>query len=267
MHLLILGEGYSGGFIRQAAERAGWTVTGVRRSAGASTLAIDDPALPALIGSATAVLFSAPPESDNGADPILARFGAALEATPARLLYLSSTGVYGDTGGAVVDESAPVGTGRRSARTAADLRWQALGATVLRLPGIYGPGRSALDLVRAGSARRIDRPGHRFNRIHVEDIAGATLAILASGATGVFNIVDDLPAEPRAVTEFACRLLGTPMPPLEPYDPARFSPMARGFWSERRMVAGGRLARLTGYRLKHPDYKAGLQSIREGEPR
>jgi nucleoside-diphosphate-sugar epimerase len=264
-HLLILGEGYSGGFIRRAAEGAGWRVTGVRRRATDAALAIDDPALPALVATATAILSSAPPDSDSGEDPILARFGPALKATPARLLYLSSTGVYGDTGGAVVDESAPVGTGRRSARTAADLAWGALGATILRLPGIYGPGRSALDQVRAGTARRIDRPGHRFNRIHVEDIAGATLAILRSGATGIFNIVDALPAEPRHVTEFACGLLAAPLPPLEPFDPASLSPMARGFWSERRMVTGARLARLTGYRIRHPDYKAGLTAIREGE--
>jgi nucleoside-diphosphate-sugar epimerase len=267
MHLLILGEGYSGGYIRRALEAAGWQVTGVRRMGTGATLGINDPSLPSRIASAAAILSSAPPDGATGEDPILARFRDCLAATPARLLYLSSTGVYGDTGGAVVDESAPVGAGRRSARTAADLAWGSLGATILRLPGIYGPGRSALDQVRSGTARRIDRPGHRFNRIHVEDIAGATHAILASGATGIFNIVDDFPAEPRAVTEFACGLLGTPLPPLEPYDPASLSPMARGFWSERRMVAGGRLARLTGYRLKHPDYKAGLTSIREGEPR
>ncbi len=259
--LLILGLGYSATRIAAAMRAAGWQVTGVRRAADGPVLAFADPAVAALIGQARAVLSSVPPDPATGADPVLARFGPALAATRARLLYLSSTGVYGDTGGAVVDESAPVGTGRRKARTAADLGWQALGATVLRLPGIYGPGRSALDQVRAGTARRIDRPGHRFNRIHVDDIAGATRAILESGAAGVFNIVDAAPAEPRAVTEEACRLLGAAPPPVEPFDPARFSAAARGFWSERRIVAGWKLARLTGYRLACPDYKTGLRAI------
>lgn len=263
--LLILGLGYSAAWIARVMQAAGWDVTGVRRRAGGEVLAFDDPAVPSLIGRARAVLSSVPPDPATGEDPVLARFGPALAATAARLLYLSSTGVYGDTGGAVVDESAPVGGGRRSARTAADLGWQALGATVLRLPGIYGPGRSALDQVRAGTARRIDRPGHRFNRIHVDDIAGATRAILDSGATGIFNIVDQWPAEPRHVTEEACRLLGVEPPPLETFDPATLSPMARGFWSERRIVAGTRLARTTGYRLAHPDYKAGLRAIRAEE--
>lgn len=263
--LLILGLGYSAARIAREMRAAGWEVVGVRRAASAEVLAFDDPAVPELVGAARAVLSSVPPDGETGADPVLARFGAALAATPARLLYLSSTGVYGDTGGAVVDESSPVGTGRRQARTAADLAWQALGATVLRLPGIYGPGRSALDQVRAGTARRIDRPGHRFNRIHVEDIAGATRAIFESGAAGVFNLVDGCPAEPRAVVEEACRLLGAPFPPLEPFALERFSPAARGFWSERRIVAGWKLARCTGYRLRHPDYKAGLRAIRAEE--
>ncbi|WP_448582155.1 SDR family NAD(P)-dependent oxidoreductase [Thermaurantiacus sp.] len=265
--LLILGLGYSATRIAATLQAAGWEVVGVRRTAQGAVLAFDDPVLPDLIGSARAVLSSVPPDPATGEDPVLGRFGQALGKTSARLLYLSSTGVYGDTGGAVVDESAPVGTGRRSARTAADLGWQALGATVLRLPGIYGPGRSALDQVRAGTARRIDRPGHRFNRIHVEDIAGAVHAILASGAGGVFNIVDCAPAEPRHVTEEACRLLGRPLPPLELFDPSTLSSMARGFWSERRIVAGGKLPRATGYRLRHPDYKAGLRAIWAEEQR
>lgn len=267
MQLLILGLGYSATRIAARARAAGVEVVGVRRQATGDSLAVDDPALPALLEGADAILSSVPPEAD-GKEPMLERFGTSLRAAAARgahLLYLSSTGVYGDTGGAVVDESAPVGAGRRSARTAADLAWQALGATVIRLPGIYGPGRSALDQVRSGTARRIDRPGHRFNRIHVDDIAGGTLALLATGARGIFNLVDSRPAEPRAVTEHACRLLGALLPPLEPLETAALSPMARGFWSERRIVAGTKLLRLTGYRLAHPDYMSGLEAIAEAE--
>jgi len=260
--LLILGLGYSASHVAGQARAHGHEVVGVRRVATDGVRAFDDPALPAFIGRASAILSSVPPDA-QGADPVLARFGDALARTCAHLLYFSSTGVYGDTDGAVVDESAPVGTGRRSARTAADLAWAALGATVIRLPGIYGPGRSALDQVRAQTARRIDRPGHRFNRIHVEDIAGGTLALLGAGVRGVFNLVDACPAEPRAVTEHACRLLGAPFPPLEPLETAALSPMARGFWAERRIVAGLKLARVTGYRLVHPDYMSGLEAILE----
>lgn len=260
-HLLILGQGYVGGRVAEAARARGWEVTGVRRQAGGGALAFDDPSLGPRILEADAILSSVPPDPADGADPVLARFAPVLRGARARLLYLSSTGVYGDTGGAWVDETAPVGTGRRTARTAADLAWQALGATVLRLPGIYGPGRSAIDQVRAGTARRIDRPGHRFSRIHVEDIAGAVVAVLETGAGGVFNVTDRLPAEPREVVEHACRLLGAALPPLEPLATASLSPLALGFWRERRLVAGRRLVRLTGYRLRHPDYKSGLEAI------
>ncbi len=266
--LLILGQGYSGDRIAAAARAAGHNVLGVRRTAGPGVLAFDDPALPDAIAAADYLLSSVPPDGATGDDPVLARFGSALAARRGWLGwlgYLSSTGVYGDTGGAFVDESAAVGTGRRTARTAADLGWQALGATVFRLPGIYGPGRSALDAVRDGSARRVDRPGHRFNRIHVDDIAGAVLAGLEAGAGGIFNVVDEAPAEPRHVTEYACRLLGAPWPALQPVDTAALSPMARGFWTERRLVAGRTLATKLGYRLQYPDYKAGLTAIRAGE--
>ncbi len=265
--LLILGLGYSASRLTAALRSEGVEVLGVRRNAGDGVLAFDDSQIPGLIATSRAILSSVPPDPATGNDPVLDRFGDALAASSAHLLYLSSTGVYGDTQGAVVDEAAPVGTGRRTARSAADLAWGALGATVVRLPGIYGPGRSALDQVRAGTARRIDRPGHRFNRIHVDDIAGGLRALMACGARGIFNLVDERPAEPREVTEEACRLLGVPMPPVDPFDPETLSPMARGFWSERRIVAGGKLGRVTGYRLRHPDYKAGLRAILKEEGR
>jgi nucleoside-diphosphate-sugar epimerase len=240
-------------------------VLGVKRQAGDGVMAFDDPALADAVRAASHVLSSVPPDGATGQDPMLERFGALLDSHGGWVGYLSSTGVYGDTGGAWVDESAPVGGGRRSARTEADLGWQAIGATIFRLPGIYGPGRSALDQVRAGTARRVDRPGHRFNRIHVDDIAGAVLAAIGAGAKGIFNVVDRLPAEPRHITEFACGLLGAPLPPLAPIALANLSPMARGFWTERRAVAGARLERETGYRLTHPDYKSGLTAIHRSE--
>jgi len=263
--IVILGLGYSGTVFRDLAKATGHEVIAVRRTGSPGILAFDSPEVASAVLSASHIISSVPPDASTGADPVLQRFGEALARTSAWRGYLSSTGVYGDTGGAFVDEASPVGAGRRSARTAADLAWQAAGATIFRLPGIYGPGRSALDQVRQSSARRIDRPGHRFNRIHVDDIAGALLAAVEAGATGIFNVVDDLPAEPRAVTEAACGLLGAPLPPLQPLDEVTLSPMARGFWSERRCVAGGRLTRLLGYRLKHPEYKMGLKAILEME--
>jgi nucleoside-diphosphate-sugar epimerase len=259
--LLILGLGYSARWIAAEARALGLAVVGVRRQPGPDVMAFDDPALADAIARARFILSSVPPDRETGGDPVLERHGKSLAGAPGRLFYLSSTGVYGDTAGAWVDEAAPVGAGRRTARTAADLAWGALGATRLRLPGIYGPGRSAIDQVRAGTARRIDRPGHRFSRIHVADIAGATLAAMTRRVTGVVNIVDSLPAEPRAVTEAACRLLGAPFPPLEPLDMAALSPMARGFWTERRLVASARLSRDLGYALRYPDYRDGLAAI------
>jgi nucleoside-diphosphate-sugar epimerase len=133
-----------------------------------------------------------------------------------------------------------------------------MGAAVFRLPGIYGPGRSALDAVRAGTARRVDRPGHVFSRIHRDDVAGAVMLAMRTGWRGVVNVADDLPAEPRAVTEWACALLGAPLPQLTELDDAGMSPMARAFWSERRRVANRCLTTSLGYRLRHPTYRQGL---------
>lgn len=259
--LLILGQGFSGHHIAAAARAAGLEVLGVKRTAAPNILAFDDPALAGAIAAATHILSSVPPASPSGEDPVLQRFAPLLAAHSGWLGYLSSTGVYGDADGAWVDETAPVGQGRRTARSAADLQWQQLGAAVFRLPGIYGPGRSALDQVRARTARRIDRPGHRFSRVHVADIAGAVLLALQSGWRGPLNIVDELPEEPARITEQACQLLGAPLPPLMSLEDAALPPSARGFWQERRLVSGLRLRTALGYRLKYPDYKVGLAAI------
>ncbi len=264
--LLILGQGYSGGRIAAAARAQGLAVQGVTRAGGDGLLAFDSPEVAQAISAASHILSSVPPVGEAaGDDPVLARFGALLRGHPGWIGYLSSTGVYGDAAGAWVDEGATVGGGRRTGRTAADLAWLELGASVFRLPGIYGPGRSALDQVRAGTARRIDRPGHRFSRVHVADIAGAVLAAIAADWRGPLNIVDDWPDEPARVTEFACRLLGAPLPPLRSLDEAALPSVARGFWTERRLVSGLRLRTALGYRLQYPDYKAGLTAIHQAE--
>ncbi len=255
-HLLIFGLGYSAGHLAARLVRQGWTVEATGRS---GTMRFDDDAaVRAAISRATHILSSVPP-GESG-DPVLTCYGAAIAAAPARWIgYLSSTGVYGDSKGAWVDESAPIGTGRRNARSEADLAWQALGerVRVFRLPGIYGPGRSALDRIRAGSARRIDLPEQVFSRIHVDDIAGGIIASFG-GPAGIYNLADDLPCPQNDVIAFGCELLGVAPPPLQSLDEAGLSPAARAFYAENRRVANGRARRLLGWRPLYATYRSGL---------
>lgn len=250
--LFIFGLGYSAKAI--AAALPGWRVDATGRDGNLSF--DDDDAVHAALSRASHVLSSVPP--GEGGDPVLARYGEALGNR--WLGYLSSTGVYGDTGGAWVDESAPAGAGRRGARVAADGEWLARGARVFRLPGIYGPGRSTLDRVRERRAHRIDLPGQVFSRVHVDDIASGVVAALDAPA-GAYNLSDDLPASQNAVIEHACRLLGREFPPLQTLDEAGLSPMARGFYAENRRVANGRAKRVLGWRLRYPTYREGLASL------
>ncbi|MFC3712829.1 SDR family oxidoreductase [Sphingoaurantiacus capsulatus] len=259
--LLIIGQGYTGARLATRLWDAGWDVIGTSRTGSDTLLAFDHPAMLDAIKGATHILLSVPPEGER--DPVLERYGEAIRVSAAEWVgYLSSTGVYGDAGGAWVDESAPVGTGRRSARAAADLAWQALRADmrVFRLPGIYGPGRSALDRL---SSPRVDAPGHLFSRIHVDDIVGAVVASFERGP-GVWNVADDEPATSRAVAECACDLAGVPYPPL--VTPDELSAPARAFYSERRAVANGKMKRDLGYRLRYPNYREGLRACVETTP-
>jgi nucleoside-diphosphate-sugar epimerase len=260
MRLFVFGMGYTSQVIAARLGMAGWEVRGTGR---AGTIPFDDHAsVLAELGAASHVLSSVPPGRD-GADPVLAAYGEALAAAPAGWIgYLSSTGVYGDTGGAWVDESAEVGGGRRTARAAADLAWQAVSARVrvFRLPGIYGPGRSALDRVRDGHANRIALEGQVFSRVHVEDIAAGVIAGFA-GPAGVYNLSDDEPTSQNTVIEEAARLLGVAPPPLRTLEEAALSPMALAFYAENRRVANGRAKRLLGWRLRYPSYREGLRAL------
>ena len=257
-HLLIFGLGYTASHLARQIEARGWTISATTRDGRSGTMRFDDrAAVLAALGNATHVLSSVPPGEDGG-DPVLDAYGEALAVGSARWVgYLSSTGVYGDTGGAWVDEGAPL-LGRRRARNAADLAWQALRGEVrvFRLPGIYGPGRSAIDRVRAGQAHRVEVPGQIFSRAHVGDIVGAIIASFASDATGAFNIADDHPASQNLVVEEAARLLGLPPPPFVPLE--TLSPMARSFYGENRRVANGRAKRALGWTPRYPDYRVGL---------
>ncbi|MFN4134948.1 MAG: SDR family NAD(P)-dependent oxidoreductase [Novosphingobium sp.] len=260
-NMLIFGMGYTAQVLAARLGAAGWTVNGTGR---AGNIAFADSAgVAAALAQATHVLSSVPPLREGG-DPVLQAYGAALAAAPLRWIgYLSSTGVYGDAGGAWVDESAPVGTGRRSARTEADLAWQALSdkVHVFRLPGIYGPGRSALDRVAEGRAHRIAIAGQVFSRVHVDDIASGVIAGFA-GPAGVYNLADDLPCSQNEVIEEAARLLGVAPPPMQTLEEANLSPMALAFYAENRRVANGKARRLLGWSPAYPTYREGLRALR-----
>jgi nucleoside-diphosphate-sugar epimerase len=251
----IFGLGYTAARLAAALEGQGWEVISTGRN---GTLSFDDEgAVRMALADAGHVLSSVPPGGE-GTDPVLQRYGSALAGKT--LLYLSSTGVYGDTGGAWVDETAPTGTGRRTARAEADGEWLNLGARVLRLPGIYGPGRSALDRVREGRAHRIDLPDQVFSRVHVDDIvSGAVLALDAPA--GAYNLADDEPCSQNTVIEHACALLGLPLPPLQSMDQAGLSPMARAFYAENRRVANRKAKRELGWQPRYPSYREGLAAL------
>lgn len=260
--MLIFGLGYAAGYLATTLRGEGWHVIGTRRSAGDGAIAFDDVAtVRAEIAQATHILSSVPP--DDGTDPVLVRYGDDLARCGAAWLgYLSSTGVYGDTGGAWVDETAPIGTGRRAARAVADAAWQALrpDVYVFRLPGIYGPGRSPLDRIRAGRAHRIDLPGQVFSRVHVADIVGGVRAGFG-GPPGAYNLADDLPVSQNAVIEHGCELLGLAPPPLLTLEQAELSAMALGFYRENRRVANGRAKRMLGWHPRYATYRIGLRAL------
>lgn len=255
-HLFIFGLGYTAARIKAYAQEAGWSVSATG-SDGDMDFA-DRSAVTAALERATHVLSSVPPGDDG--DPVLDAYAPLLQHE--WLGYLSSTGVYGDAGGAWVDESSPTGGGRRSARSDCDAKWLTLGARVFRLPGIYGPGRNPFERIREGRAHRIDMPGQVFSRVHVEDIASGVIAAMAGGAPrGAYNLGDDLPASHNVVTEEACRLLGVEPPPLQTMDEAGLSRMARGFYAENRRVANGKAKRVLGWQPRYPTYREGLRSL------
>jgi nucleoside-diphosphate-sugar epimerase len=271
--ILMLGHGYSAAAL--AARLADWRVLGTTRSGGRAedmrAVGVepvdwaDAAAVDRAIGAARAILVSLPPDAEG--DPVLRRHGEALVAArPDWVGYLSTTGVYGDRAGGWVDETgalAPAGErGRR--RVAAEAGWAATGLPVhhFRLAGIYGPGRSVLDKLRAGTAQRVVREGQVFSRIHVDDLAATLAASLARPAPGrAYNVADDAPAPPGDVVAFGAGLLGLPVPPEVPFESAGLSPMAASFWAESKRVSNQRIREELGVALACPDYRAGLRAV------
>jgi nucleoside-diphosphate-sugar epimerase len=272
--LFIFGLGFSGGAIARQAKAAGWSVAGtVRGGDKAQQLAAESiethlfdgtvPLSAAALQGTTHVLCTIAP--GTAGDPALRTCAPLLRQARWRG-YLSTTGVYGDQGGGWVDETMPPNPGqpRSVERLVAERAWQAMDATVFRLPGIYGPGRSAIDQVKAGTARRIDKPGQVFSRIHVEDIAATVLAAIARPSPGaVYNVADDLPAPNADVIAYACELLTLPVPPLVPWDQIAptMSAMARSFYAENRRVRNDRIKHELGVTLRYPTYREGLRAI------
>lgn len=284
--LFCFGLGYSASVLAQGLRAEGWVVAGTcqdaaRRdelaAAGIEAHLFDrgrplEDAPGALAGT-THLLSSVPPDGfgdavlDHHRDDLCRTAGLVWAA------YLSSTAVYGDTGGAAVDETAaPAPTSERARRRlAAEEAWWGLWrggvpVHVFRLSGIYGPGRSALERVRAGHERRIDKPGHRFGRIHVADIAAVLRASMDRPRPGaLYNVCDDEPAPPADVIAYACELLGRQPPPAVPYAEAKaeMSAMERTFWRDHRLIDNSRIKHELGVRLKYPDYRSGLRAILE----
>lgn len=261
-HMFIFGLGYTASRLAVALRERGWSVDATGRQGNCR---FDDrKQVSDALARATHILSSVPPDRSTGADPVLQNYGAELSGQVREGLwlgYLSSTGVYGDQGGAWVDEATPVDPGR-SPRATADAAWLKQRASVFRLPGIYGPGRSALDRVREGTMRRIDLPSQVFSRVHVDDIVAAILAALETDAPpGPYNIADDLPTSANLPVEEACRLLGRAAPPLQTLEEANLTPMARGFYAENRRVANGKAKRILGWRPRYPTFVEALRAI------
>ncbi len=273
--LLVLGAGFTGSRLAAAAAQRGWTVLTTGRQAPRTPdpgqwLAFDSreglvPDADALAG-VTHLFVSIPPDGQPG-DPVLRLLGPLLGELPlAWVGYLSTTGVYGDSRGAWVDEQAPTPAraGRSQARLEAEQAWRSSGLPlqIFRLPAIYGPGRTPFRALQAGESRLIHKPGQVFSRVHVDDIVGAVLHCLALPAPDrptLLNVADDCPCSSTETLSHAAHLLGLPLPPLERYEQieASLSPMARSFWQENRRVSNRRLCRELGYQLRYPSYRQG----------
>jgi nucleoside-diphosphate-sugar epimerase len=299
-HLLCIGAGYTARHLAQHIQDTGWTISGTTREAdkagdlaslGIRPVIWTEPlVLPlSILENATDLIISTAPQPGLGC-PALAGLQPFLERFDRlqTVLYYSSTGVYADAGGAWIDETFPLlpQTDRGKRRVAAEAAWQktaaALGLStyIFRLSGIYGPGRNAMETLLkqrtlpvgspdnpSGTGRRVHKPGQYFNRIHVEDIAGATLQLLKRHASGnppeehIFNLADDLPSPPEDVISHAAKLLNLEEPPLISIEDADLSPMGRSFYADSKRLHNDRLQETLGYTLRYPTYREGLSAL------
>ncbi len=282
--LLCIGCGYTArAFARDRLDK-GWRVMGTTRSpekaealrAARITPVVWDGAPPEdAVRGASAVLVSTPPgEAGCPALAALSSLSREVLAAARWIGYLSTNGVYGDHGGAWVDETSALkaASSRGQRRIAAENGWRDFAdgvdaeIVVFRLPGIYGPGRSAFDAIRAGTAKRIYKEGQVFSRAHVDDIAAALAASLDNPSAGdLFNIADDEPAPPQDVTAYACELIGAPLPPLVPLEDADLSEMGRSFYADNKRVSNARMKDRLGVKLQYPTYREGLRAILAAE--
>jgi len=321
-HLFVFGPGFTAQPLIRVALAAGWTVTATCRrpetavmlkDMGAVPVQFDDVGTASFAGVSHCLQSIAPkngtrdgaPHGEMDGDPVLALYHDMLSAsTDLRWIgYLSSTNVYGDHGGNWVDEDTPTAPtldrGRR--RVVAEAQWLELGRTIqqnvgpdlsisvdiFRLAGIYGPGRSAIDSLKAGTARRVIKPGHVFSRIHVDDIAAVLWAAMTRAASAedqmrdlgghdqlcvqgrglggaIYNLADRLPAPPQDVISHAAALLGVDPPAAIDFADAEMSPMARSFYAESKRVRATRIHDRLGVGLAYPTYREGLKAIMDG---
>lgn len=279
MNLLSFGHGYSARALAGGLVPAGWQVFGTTRTAEKAEMLRKEGVVPYLwaadiadaMDKATHILISAGPTPEG--DPVLNTYGDVLRkgVRPGQWVgYLSTTGVYGNHDGGWVDEDTALtpSTKRGQMRVEAEAAWvafaQETGAAlhIFRLAGIYGPGRGPFAKVRAGTARRIIKPGQVFSRIHVADIAQVLAASIARPNPGaIYNLCDDDPAPPEDVIAHAAALLGLPLPPAQDYETADMTPMARSFYAESKRVRNDRIKHDLGVKLRYPDYRIGLADL------
>lgn len=281
MHVMIFGCGFSGTAIAKAFANDGVRISGTTRSAdkiaalrqnGIEAFLFDgetvDDDLRRALGSVTHLVQSIAPGKGDPLLRLLAEDRASLPSSLEWIGYLSTVGVYGDHKGAWVDEDTPLNpvSARSIERVEAENHWLAFGqasglpVAVLRLSGIYGPGRNALRNIEEGTARRLIKKDQVFNRIRVEDIGGAALFLAERSLGGIWNITDDEPGPPQDVVAEAARLMGYPVPPDIPFETAELSPMARSFYGENKRVSNAKL-RAAGFGFRYPNYRVSLAEL------
>ena len=285
--LFCFGYGYTCDDLAHVLMGQGWSVAGTTRdnekrrflrNLGLKSFLFDgdhpleDPVL--FLKDTTHLLISTPPDDEG--DPVFNHHAQDILNIPTLkwVGYLSSTSVYGDRDGGWVDENSEIrpSSKRGSRRAKAEEQWMSLfhnrqlPVHLFRLAGIYGPGRSAIDSVRAGVARRINKPGHAFSRIHVDDIVQVLLASMNKPNPGAaYNLADDQAAPSHEVIKYACEMLNLPVPPLLPYEEADLAPITRSFYNDNKRVNNERIKAELGVTLKYPNYKGGLEGCLESE--